>query len=213
MTSTSIAASRADRSRAVKALKARVSAIGEVLPYFRLVQDLEGANESAHYSAIVAYPSSVVDEEERIKIEVGLREPLVEPAIYGTARTLLLDPVSGDQAIPGTTVLSLSRREAMAEKFRAALTRREVAIRDFYDIYHAVDRLGFFPGDREFVELVGRKLSTPWNPPPDVSEARLSALRTQIATQLRPVLRRDDFAAFDFDRAVAIVRRMAADIV
>lgn len=30
----------------------------------------------------------------------------------------------------------ISKIEAFAEKFRAAMTRREVAIRDFYDIDH-----------------------------------------------------------------------------
>jgi len=98
----------------------------------------------------------------------------------------------------------------MAEKCRAALSRREVAIRDFYDIDHAVRQVGLRPDDMAFLELVGRKLAVPGNEPVDVSEDRLGALQRQLDAELRPVLRDDEFASFDLGRAIRIVQGVAA---
>jgi hypothetical protein len=102
----------------------------------------------------------------------------------------------------------------MAEKLRAVLSRRDVAIRDFYDVDHAVRRMGLRPDDHELAALVGRKLAVPGNAPVDVTEARLAALRPQVKAELRPVLRDSDFVEFDLERAFATVadvaRRVAA---
>jgi predicted nucleotidyltransferase component of viral defense system len=77
---------------------------------------------------------------------------------------------------PLVSVPCLSWEEAIAEKLRAALSRREVAIRDFYDIDHAVRRLGLSVRALELVALVKAKLAVPGNDPVDVSAARLAAL-------------------------------------
>jgi len=173
---------------------------------------LEGANQSAQYTAVLSYRSLLSDTEGSVKLEVGLREPLLTQAVLGKAKTLLLDPLSGSELVPILHVPCLSREEAMAEKLRAALCRREAAIRDFYDIDHAVRRLGFRLDDPEFIGVVRQKLTVPGNQPPDVSAARLDALRPQVETELAPVLRAVDFAAFDLDRAFATVAGIAAGL-
>ena len=106
-------------------------------------------------------------------------------------------------------VRCISRMEAFAEKFRAALSRREAAIRDFYDIDYAVRRLDLRPQDPALVELVRQKLAMPGNEPADVSEARLAMLQRQLDAQLKPVLRDRDFAEFDLERAFRTVAQMA----
>ncbi|MDP3772929.1 MAG: nucleotidyl transferase AbiEii/AbiGii toxin family protein, partial [Gemmatimonadales bacterium] len=132
------------------------------------------------------------------------------PVVQGEAKTLLLDPVSGSALVPALRVPCLSQQEAMAEKLRAALCRRDVAIRDFYDIDHAVRRLGVRLDDAQLLELVRQKLAVPGNEPLDVSRARLDALLPQVETELKPVLRPADFAAFDLGRAFATVAEVAA---
>ncbi len=97
----------------------------------------------------------------------------------------------------------------MAEKLRAALSRRDPAIRDFYDVDHAVHRRGYRVGDAAFVTLVRRKLDVSGNPAVDLSAVRFAALRSQLDTALKPVLRAADFATFDLDRAFAIVAGVA----
>ena len=158
---TPVDASRADRSRCAAESKAAVAKIGEQLPVLRVITALAGANDSTQYTAVIGYTSLLGRQEETIKIEVGLREPLLMPAIRGEAQTLLLDPISGSPLAPALTVPCLSRAEAMAEKLRAALSRREAAIRDFYDIDHAVRRLSLGVLEPELVGLVRRSWPCP----------------------------------------------------
>ena len=205
-------ASRAKRSAQAAGFKKAVQSLEKALPVFRVVQPVTGANSSTQYLASAAYTSLLSGQEEPIKIEVGLREPLLTPVIDGPARTMLLDPVSGQTMVKPTAIRCISRIEAFSEKFRAALSRREAAIRDFYDIDYGVRTLGVQSQDAELIGLVKKKLAVPGNDPVDVSAARLTALRQQLEPQLRPVLRAADFAGFDLERAFKTVAGMAATV-
>ncbi len=202
-------ASRSDRRTLVEGLKRAVSRLASEINVFRIEKALMGANNSTQYAAVVTYTSLINQQEETIKIEAGLREPLLAPVSLGKARTLLLDPVSGRPIAPDIPVSCLSWSEAMAEKLRAALSRREAAIRDFYDIDYAVRKLGFLPLESSIAELVGQKLAIPGNEPIDISPARLVSLRQQLDTELKPVLREKDFREFDLERAFGIVKELA----
>jgi predicted nucleotidyltransferase component of viral defense system len=202
---TSTLATRAERRTLSVGFKAAVGRLSKRSGAFRVVKPLVGANTSTQYVATFGYTSLVSQQEESIKIEVGLREPLLTPVIAGEARTLLLDPISGKPMVPVLSVPCISRSEAMAEKMRAALSRREAAIRDFYDIDYAVRKLGFQPLETAMMELIQQKLAVPGNEPVDVSPGRLAALRLQINPRLKPVLRATDFAEFDLERAFRIV--------
>lgn len=202
-------ASRASRSRAAEGLKTVIAALPNRFPSVTVIEPLTGANSSTQYNALVGYRSFVGQREETIKIEVGLRELLLHAVVSGDAKTILLDPVSGRTLFPPKQVRCISRAEAFGEKFRAAFTRREAAIRDFFDIDYAVQTLGLEPHDTELVGLVQAKLAVPGNEPINVSAERLAVLRQQLAPQLRPVLREKDFRAFDLDRAFRVVAEMA----
>ncbi len=203
-------AARPERSRLAALPKAAVANIEKKLSGLRIVTPFKGANNSSQYIAAIGYRSLVAERDENIKIEVGLREPLLSPAIGGQAKTLLLDPVSESPVAPAFSVSCLSLEEAMAEKLRAALSRREVAIRDFYDVDHAVRRLGFRVLEPRIVELVRQKLAIPGNEVVDVSANRLAALGPQVEAQLKPVLRDRDFADFNLDRAFTMLAEVAA---
>ena len=149
------------------------------------------------------------EQEETIKIEVSLREPLLTSVLDGAARTMLRSPLTNNPMVRLITVRCIDKTEALAEKFRAALSRRETAIRDFYDIDHAVRKVRLNPEDAELVQQVREKLAVPGNDPVDVSNHRLANLRLQVESQLRPVLREQDFAEFDLDRVSKIVAEMA----
>ena len=206
---TPVSASRAERSRRARSLRALLAGIDSQVPGVRLSRQLEGANNSTQYIAVLRYRSLLGDVEDTIKFEVGLREPLLTPAVRGEAQTLLIDPVSGLGLVPALALPCLSRKEAMAEKLRAALCRRDVAIRDFFDVDHAVHGLGIRLDDPQSIGLVRQKLDVPGNDPADVSPARLDALRAQVEAELRPVLSAMAFAAFDLDRAIATIRGIA----
>lgn len=202
-------APRSKRSAQTKSLKGIIGALPDRFPFVRMVEPLTGFNNSMQYNAVVGYASSLGGRPETIKIEVGLREPLMLKPVVGEAKTVLLDPVSREGVIPVKNVRCISRTEAFAEKFRAALSRREPAVRDFFDLDYAVRSLALKPDDGELFILVRDKMQIPGNDPADVSANRLAALRQQLEPQLRSVLRAEEFRAFDLDRAFGIVARMA----
>jgi len=203
-------ASRSARRSRAAGLKQAVAALPDMSNAFRLIKPLVGANNSTQYIAVVGYASLIHSQEEPIKIEVGLREPLLTPVVAGKAGTILLYPLSGKPMVQAIPVPCISRDEAMAEKRRAALSRREAAIRDFFDIDYAAGRMGIDPLAPAMVDLVKTKLAVPGNEAIDVSAFRLAALANQLNAQLKPVLRPDDFAAFDLNRAFGIVTAVAA---
>jgi hypothetical protein len=143
------------------------------------------------------------------EIEIGLREPLLTPIVEGQAQTALRHWVRGDALIETFPVRCLSYPEAMAEKLRAALCRREIAIRDFFDVDYAIRKSGFNPREDRLIELLRRKIEIPGNDSVNVSEDRMRQLLRQVEAQLRPVLRKQDFERFDLDRAIAAVREVA----
>jgi predicted nucleotidyltransferase component of viral defense system len=209
---TPIDASRADRRARASEAKRVVAEACEALPGLHLINALVGSDESRQYTALIGYTPQVSPQQERIKIDVGLREPLLGDAIEGEVHTLLLDPVSASPFVAPFPLRCLSRPEAMAEKLRAALSRRDVAIRDFYDVHHAVHRLDLRLADPDLIELVRGKLAVPRNEPVDVSPARLAALRQQVAAELKPVLRSEDFVEFDVEQAFELVAGVAAAV-
>jgi predicted nucleotidyltransferase component of viral defense system len=206
-------AMRAERSKRTRGLKKAIAELSQRLSVFRTIQPLIGANNSTQYIAVLGYRSLLSGREESIKIEVGLREPLLTPVFEGSAKTILLDPVSGNPLVKPVFFHCISKKEAFAEKFRAALSRRDVAIRDYFDLDYAVRLLDLRPGDAELIGLVRQKLAAPGNEPVNVSEDLLAVLQLQLDSQLKAVLRPKDFAEFNLDRAFGIVAGMAAKVI
>ncbi len=107
------------------------------------------------------------------------------------------------------SVPTLSLRETYAEKLRAALTRREPAIRDFFDLDHAVRSGRLNAADTHLLELLRQKLAVRGNASIDVSDAKREVLDRQVQAQLRSVLREADFGEFDLERAFETVAMIA----
>ena len=84
---TPVGASRAERSRRAAALKPTVAEIARRLPGLHVVTGLAGANSSMQYVGVIGYTSLLGRQEDTIKLEVGLREPLLTPTVLGEAGT------------------------------------------------------------------------------------------------------------------------------
>jgi len=203
---------RTERRKLISPIKEAFAMLAGALPCFQIQEPLEGANNSTQYVGSVSYRSLATGQQEKIKIEVALRESLLTPPVLAEARTALLNPVTEQAMIAPINLSCLSRTEAFAEKFRAALSRREVAARDFFDLDYAVRKLGLRADDAELIGLVRQKLAVRGNEPVDVSAARLAELRQQVGSQLQPVLRGVDFAEFDVERAFRLVADMAGKV-
>jgi predicted nucleotidyltransferase component of viral defense system len=202
-------ASRGDRRRAANPIKGHLVSVVARLPFFSELVALTGQNNNKHYNGKLAYRSLVTGEYEAIKIEVSLREEVLLPSEQLAAKTLLIDPLTNAAALAPVVVRALSLREAYAEKTRAALTRRDPAIRDFFDIDNAVRKGLLLHVDPDFLRLVSYKLAITEDPV-DTSTERIEMLARQIETQLKPVLRSADYEEFALDRVVALLLEVVA---
>ena len=156
-----------------------------------------GYDESRGYSAEVQYRSLVADANRSLKVDVGVREPVLQ-AKRMKAQTLVADAITQHPIVPLFEVIGLSLQEAYSEKMRAALSRREPAVRDLFDIQHALQNK--LVTDDMILHLTQHKLKST-NRVIDVSKEKKAALKAQMQTELRPVLRERDFNNFDFEQA------------
>ena len=157
--STPLGTSRTLRRNSIKNFKQRVSGIGKTLPAFKVSKEPRGANVSTQYMAEVSYTSVVSGDIANIKIEVGLREPIVDEAVLKGAKTLLYDPFTEQSIVLPIPVKCFSIEELYAEKIRAALTRLNPAIRDIYDLDYAVRNNIINIADKHLLELLRQKLA------------------------------------------------------
>ncbi|MEI6531157.1 MAG: nucleotidyl transferase AbiEii/AbiGii toxin family protein [bacterium] len=200
--------SRGERRRQGILLKETVAAMLARAPCFLQAEPLSGQNESRQYLGSVTYRSLLNNQDETIRIEISLREPLLLPVYNGLPQTLLRHPVSGRPA-ETVPIPCLAQLEAWAEKFRATLSRPDVAVRDFFDIDFAHRKQLLPLNDPQFLDFVRRKLAVPGNAPVTINPECLTILRRQREARLKPVLRAQDYREFDLDRAFAIVTEMA----
>jgi predicted nucleotidyltransferase component of viral defense system len=199
---------RGERRRQILPLRTHLDAVGGQLPCFSVTETLSSHFRERQFNGKLAYRSIVTGESETIKVEVSLREEILLPTERLPARSILRDPFTGDPAMPHVEVRALCLLESYAEKIRAALSRRQPAIRDFFDLDHALVYKLIDPRDQKLVELVSAKLSIDAEQLVDLSAERRSLLIDQVEAELRPVLRASDFEAFDLIRVVAALEEM-----
>ncbi len=199
--SISINANRPARRRLIEPAKNLLITVIGLISEIRLRRALTGSNESTQYNAEVEYQSCLSSMPGLIRMEIGLREPVLKETTIAAARTLVLDPFRELPWLEPFDVRVLDIQEAYAEKMRAALSRNTPAIRDLFDIDFAIKekRIDFF--DPIFQELVLKKLSIPGNGKPTLDTNRKSQMLSQVETELRPVLRPKDFELFEFEKA------------
>ena len=198
-----LGATRGDRRKAIEPVKAHLASFKTLAPALQLESELAGHNEGRQYTTAFTYRSIVTGKKGAIKFEVGLREPLLDQVLQAPARTLLIDPFKRSELLSTATILCLSTREAFAEKIRAALARKDVAIRDLFDLDHAIRHQKIDLKDTGLLNMARLKLKVPGTNAVDLSQPRIDAMRRQLTTELQPVLRPADFAVFDFDGAAA----------
>ena len=211
--SMSVDSTRSQRSRAMDSIKKLFSEIPKALPGLKISSALTGRNDSLQYIGGLHYSSRLNTEPGAIQLEIGLREPSLWPVEKRFANTLLLDPVSGTTIANSISVRVHSRIEAYAEKLRAALTRRDPAIRDFFDIYHAVQNSILELADLELAKLTQQKLAVPGNDFIGLTPERIIMLKAQLESELRPVLQDGIYQRFDFEKCLSMVRDFEKELM
>ncbi len=194
---------RSQRRARMAPIKHLFNALPTEVPGVDISQAFRGHNDSRQYIGYLEYQSAVIEKQETIKIEVGLREPLLAASVYGMAETILVSNpfTSPPDRYPAIKINAMAMEEAYAEKVHAALTRREPAIRDYFDLFRASREVGLDFSNPNFINMVRDKLKVPGNEPIDISSERKQELERQLDGQLKPVLRPDDFERFNLDEA------------
>jgi hypothetical protein len=138
-------------------------------------------------------------------MEIALREPVVETVDLRDAETILMNPLTGKPVLAPIPVMAMSLQESYAEKIRAALSRRDPAIRDLFDLHHAIGKGILDLNAASLLALTSRKLLVNPDEPANVSAERLAVFRRQVETALRPVLRTEDFVRFDVESVLTLL--------
>ena len=204
---------RAKRSRAIDPIRHDMRKFLESLGLRSDNSNGEGFNNSSQYLFVLKYPSFVTMKDETIKIEISLRQPLLDLTVNNVIRHLFQDPFSGEDLLPRKTVRSLSYDEAVAEKLRAAITRREATVRDYYDL-REIHSSGFDFFKEKFVQLVLKKIAEEgyqgdFRSRFGRSESEIEQLRRQVTTDLLPVIRAGE--KFDLDYVIFLFDGILGD--
>lgn len=206
-------ATRRTRRNNSHSFREHFSSINSRLDELTVREEIIGHNESRQYSGLLSYRSLVTNEIEPIKVELSLREMVVEPPVEQNAATLLLNPVSAESATAFYPVCVMQLNETFAEKVRAALTRRTPEIRDYFDLQYACENKTIQPSEADFLNLVKDKLSLPGNGEIISAETIKVILQRQLETRLRPVLSESDFISFDLEKVLSTVDQIRQSLI
>ena len=190
-------------------MKEVFTSIPDQQPSLRMMDSIRGHNQSKQYLGGLVYTSAITGRGEVVAVEISLRERVLTKPLLLPARTLLLRPKSANQDTEDPMVMVLSVLETYAEKMRAALSRPEPKIRDFYDIGHAVQSGMIDLENADLHRLVGKKLSVPGNGPIDISSHKFAILTRQLGAELKAVLRPADYDRFDLPTAYQQIAELA----
>ena len=201
---------RSRRSKAIGNIREKMS---NFLNELELTSDNpmgRGFNNSTQYLFNIQYQSLLSRRKENIKLEISLRQPPVLELERVTINHFFQDPFTGEDLIERGRVLSLSLEESVAEKLKAAISRRNPVIRDYYDLGHFIKNKFDF-NRTSFLELLDKKLRFDGYEKDylynlGLSEQMIEELKNSIDTNLIPMIRKDD--QFDLDRVLMFFNEM-----
>lgn len=184
---------RSQRSRAITPIREKMPGLLKLLDLKSEMPEEKGFNNSTQYVFYISYPSFITGKDENIKLEISLRQTPIDKPVHNAIRHFYKDPFTGEDLIPQNKILSLSLNEAVAEKLKAAITRRDVAIRDYYDLWF-ISEAKFNFNDKHFLSIFKKKLEDEkykgkYSENFGLEQKTVELLRKQIGTELIPVIR------------------------
>jgi len=142
------------------------------------------------------YESVLDNSIQTIKIDISLKNKLKLKVFNWEIRAIFIDDILEEKIFWKHFINCINLKEALAEKTRAALTRKIPAIRDFFDIFYVKNNSDFDFENQEFKNLVYEKLEEVYFE--YTLEENYENLKKQIITDLKPVLEND--FNFDFEK-------------
>lgn len=204
--------SRSQRSREIAPVRESMPGFLKYLGLKSEKPEGQGFNNSTQYNFAVLYPSFITGKDEKVEIEISLRHIPVDEPVHNGVRHFFKDPFTDEYLIPQNKILSLSLNEAVAEKLKAAITRKDLAIRDYYDLRSIADN-NFDFHSRQFVSIFKKKLEeekyrNDFRHNFGLDKKSIESLYKQIKTELMPVIHVGESFNLDavFDRFNQILR-------
>ena len=196
--------SRSKRSRAITPIRENMPGLLKLLELKSEKPEGEGFNNSTQYVFNISYPSFITGKDENIKLEVSLRQTPIDKPVHNVITHFYKDPFTGEDLIPKNRILSLTLNEAVAEKLRAAITRKEVAIRDYYDLWFIAEAKFDFK-DKHFLSIFKKKLESEkykgnYSHNFGLDLKAIESLHKQVETELIPVIRVGE--SFDLNKVL-----------
>ncbi len=184
---------RSKRSRAIKPIRDKMPEFLQKMGLKSQIPEGQGFNNSTQYLFSIQYASVITAKDENVKLEISLRQFPLEPPVRCSLKHFYKDPFSGADLLPTHSVWALSFVEAVAEKLKAAIARKDVAIRDYYDIWHIAEA-GFDFYQDKFIKLFKAKLENDgyfenFRSNFGLDNQQITQLERQINTDLLPVIR------------------------
>lgn len=206
--------SRWQRSKAIGPIREKMPSFLKAIGLKSDKPEGEGFDNSRQYIFKIKYPSVIMNGDALIKIEISLKRHPIEKPVNTKIKHFYQDPFTGEDLFPSGNVLSLSWKEVVAEKLKAAISRRNVAIRDYYDLCYIFES-GFDFYDKSFIELFRRKVTDEdytgdYKRNFGLSDENIALLRRQIDGFLKPVIRSGEKFDLDkvFERFNIILKKM-----
>jgi len=184
---------RSKRSRAITPIREKMPELLKLLELKSDKPEGQGFNNSTQYEFNISYPSFITGKDENIKLEISFRQTPIEKPVHNAITHFYKDPFTEEDLIPKNKILSLTYNEAVAEKLKAAITRKEVAIRDYYDLWFIAEAKFDFK-DRHFLSIFKKKLEEEkyranYSNNFGLDQKSIELLHRQISTELIPVIR------------------------
>jgi len=204
---------RSERSKAIMPVREKMPEFLKALGLASDKPEGEGFNNSTQYLFKLKYPSVFMEREESVKLEISLRQPPLDKPVHNVIKHFYQDPFTGEDLFARGKVLSLSLNEAIAEKLKAAITRKDVAIRDYYDLWYiAESEFDFYQAN--FTKLFRKKLSGDsysgdYRKNFGLNADQLSLLRSQVDSHLMPVIRAGE--KFDLEKVFEKFNQILSD--
>jgi len=210
---------RTTRSNAMKPVKEKLR------PFLRnigmSIEDIDkaGYRKSTQYIFYLEYDSVVLSKKESIKLEIGLRFNPILPTVTKKVNHRFLHPFTREPLLDAGSVNCLALKELVAEKLRAAATRKVIAGRDFYDLGYLL-REKFDFKDKELLPLFKKKLEEDefssdlkkYRVNLGRSDKEIEEMNARVKDELFPVLTIDEQKRFDMQKTLDELNKVFGSI-
>jgi predicted nucleotidyltransferase component of viral defense system len=174
---------------------------------------------STQYIYYLDYESIVLNRKESIKLEIGIRFNPLLATVAKKVTHRFLHPFTKEPLFKTGSANCLALKELVAEKLRAAATRKDIAGRDFYDLGFLLTK-GFNFKDKELLSVFRQKLEedgfsqdlSKYKTDLGRSQVEIDEMKARAKDELFPVLTPVKQQTFDMQDVLDSLNKVFANV-